>query len=157
MSDLVTSAQYLVDSIYYLTLATVDDDGTPRASPVYFTPHRYSDFYWVSSPDAQHSLNIARDPRTMAVVFDSRVPVGEAEAVYLTGRARTVPDAELADRCPVAFSGRGGASVMTPDELRGEAPLRLYVLHVHTSEVLVRGRHQTLGTGRDRRVEISLQ
>ena len=156
MRDLEASARHLLDSFYYLSLATVDDDGTPRVSPLYFTHHRYSDLYWVSSPAARHSLNIARDPRTMAVVFDSRVPVGEAEAVYLTGPAEIVPDDELADRCPVAFDGRGGATVLTPDDLRGDAMLRLYVLVAHTSEVLVRGSHPTLGTGRDRRIEISL-
>lgn len=157
MSDLTTSAHELLDSINYLTLATIDEDGTPRASPLYFTPHQFTDFYWVSNPNAQHSLNIAREPRTMAVVFDSQVRVGEADAVYLTGEARMVPDNELADRCRVAFSGRGGASVMTPKELGGETPLRLYLLQVHTAEVLIRAGHPTLGSGSDRRVEISLR
>ena len=156
LGDLAASARALLDSIYYLTLATVDADGSPRASPLYFTPHEYTDFYWVSQPDTQHSRNIVRDERAMAVVYDSTVPVGAAEAVYLTGKACQVPEAELGERCPFAFSGRGGASVMSAQELSGDARLRLYLLHVHATEVLVRGGHPRLGNGRDRRVSVTL-
>jgi hypothetical protein len=120
------------------------------------TPHEYTDFYWVSRPDAQHSRNLVHDEQAMAVVYDSTVLVGAAEAVYLTGRAGQIPEAELLQRCSVAFSGRGGASIMRPDELGGDAPLRLYCLHIHTTEVLIRGGHPTLGNGRDRRVSVTL-
>lgn len=146
----------MLDSIYYVTLATVDPDGSPRVSPLYVTPHKYTDFYWVSRPDAQHSRNLVRDERAMAVAYDSTAPVGAAEAVYLTGRARQVAEAELVERCSFAFSGRGGASVMRPHELGGDAPLRLYLLHIHATEVLIRGGHPTLGNGRDRRVGVTL-
>jgi hypothetical protein len=146
----------VLDSIYYMTLATVDADGSARVSPLYMTPHQYTDFYWVSRPDAQHSRNLVRDERAMAVVYDSTVPVGAAEAVYLTGRVRQAPEAELFERCSVAFSGCGGASVMRPHELSGEAPLRLYCLRIYTTEVLIRGSHPTLGNGRDRRVRVIL-
>ncbi len=155
-AGLAASARALLDSIYYLTLATVDANGSPRVSPVYFTPHEYTDYYWVSRPDTRHSRNIVRDQRAMAVVYDSTVPVGAAEAVYLTGRAGQVAEAELGERCSIAFTGRGGASVMGPDELRGDAPLRLYFLHVHATEVLVRGGHPKLGNGGDRRVSVTL-
>ena len=40
-----------------------------------FTHHEYRAFYWVSSPDSQHSHNLADDPRVNAVVFDSLGPV----------------------------------------------------------------------------------
>jgi hypothetical protein len=154
--DLAAACRGLLDSILYLTLATVDDDGRPRTSPLFFTAHAYRDLYWVSSPDAVHSRNLGREPRSMAVVFDSTVPVGAADAVYLSGAARQVGDAELPDRCPVAFTGRGGASVFAPRELRGDAPLRLYVLHVERAEALVRAGHPALGDGRDRRVVVDL-
>ena len=156
LGDLAATARALLDSIYYMTLATMDPDGTPRVSPLYMTPHDYTDFYWVSRPDAQHSRNLVRDERAMAVVYDSTVPVGAAEAVYLTGRAGQIPQAELLERCSVAFSGRGGANIMRPDELGGDAPLRLYCLRIHTTEVLIRGGHPTLGNGRDRRVNVTL-
>lgn len=153
---LATRARELIDTILYLTLATIDDDGTPRVSPLYFTPHEYADLYWVSHPEARHSRNIAHDPRTMAVVFDSTVAVGAAEAVYLTGLAHEVPEDELADRCAVAFTGRGGAKLIPPDDLTGDAPLRLFVLHVRNAETLVSAKHPSLGAGRDRRIPVQL-
>lgn len=155
MTDLAATARDVLDSIAYACLATVDEDGTPRISPVYFTPHAYTDLYWVSYLESVHSQNIERDGRIRAVVFDSRVRVGAAEAVYVTGRARQVPADEVPERCGVAFRELGGARPMTPDELTGEDTLRLFVLHVEKWEVLVRGGHPEHGTGRDRRVEIT--
>ena len=55
----------------YFVLGTAHPDGQPRVSPVYFNHHEHRSFYWVSSPDSQHSRNIAADPRVNAVVFDS--------------------------------------------------------------------------------------
>lgn len=156
MTDLAATAREILDSVAYVVLGTTDPDGSPRLSPVYFTPHDYADLYWVSYPEAQHSQNIERDERVRAVVFDSTVRVGHAEAVYLTGRARRVPDDEVAALAGVAFRTLGGARAMTPDELTGDGGLRLWVLHVEACDVLVRAGHPTLGTGRDRRVAVEL-
>ena len=61
--DLNAMARRVIDASHYMTLGTADPDGSPRLSPVYYTPARYSDFYWVSSPEAQHSRNLADTPR----------------------------------------------------------------------------------------------
>lgn len=156
MDRLAATARRLLDEIAYMTVATVDADGTPRASPVYFTPHGYTDLYWVSRPDAQHSRNIARDGRVRAVVFDSTIPVGLADAVYLDGQAAPVPEHELAAASTVAFDSTRGGSAFTPEELSGGSPLRLYRLRVNAAEILVRAGHPTHGDGRDRRVAVTL-
>ncbi len=144
----------MIDTNPYLVLGTVDEGGVPRVSPVFFGHDGYRDFYWVSSPAAVHSLNVEERPQVRAVVFDSTVRVGRARAVYLTGRARRVPDTELSDRCRVAFRGIVGGRPFAPEELTGAADLRLYLLPVDVWEVLVSGGHPTLGTGIDRRVEV---
>src|SRR4051812_29118313 len=95
VSDLDQMARDVLDSVRYIVLSTVDEDGCTRTSPVYFTPHRYEDLYWVSDRGTHHSHNLLRDPRLSGVVFDSTRPPGETRAVYLTGRARPVPDDEL--------------------------------------------------------------
>jgi len=71
-----------------MTLATLDPDGCPRLSPVYYTAARHTDFYWVSSPEAHHSRNLAERPEVQIVIFDSSAPVGHGEAVYIRGTAR---------------------------------------------------------------------
>lgn len=156
MADtLAADAERVLATVRYVVLATADPDGAPHVSPVFFTRDG-SAVYWVSSPDAHHSHNVEREPRVEGVVFDSTVPVGGAEAVYLTGRARRVPDEELHDRCAAAFADPRDGVAFTPAEVSGDADIRLYVLEVERWEGLVRGRHPTLGTGTDRRVPVPL-
>ena len=79
--DLNAIARRVIDANHYMTLGTLDPDGRPRLSPVYYTAARYSDLYWVSSPDAHHSTNLAERPEVEIVIFDSTAPVGEGQAV----------------------------------------------------------------------------
>ena len=153
-TDLAAMARYVIDTNPYLVLGTVDADGAPRVSPVFFGVDEYRDFYWVSSPEATHSVNLERQPAVSAVIYDSTVRVGHGRAVYLTGRARRVPEAELADRCGVAFREIAGGRGFAPRDLSGSATLRLYLLPADVWEVHVGARHPTLGTGTDRRVGV---
>ena len=91
-TDLAQRARTVLDTERYLVLGTVDPDGVPRVSPVFFTHDGYRDLYWVSRPDTHHSTNLATWPWVSGVVYDSSSPVGEGRAVYLTGRAFEVPD-----------------------------------------------------------------
>ncbi|NUT35490.1 MAG: pyridoxamine 5'-phosphate oxidase family protein [Hamadaea sp.] len=151
-TDLAEQARAVIDAIWYLTLGTTEPDGRPRLSPVYFTHVGYRDFYWVSSPDAHHSRNLAERPDIAIVVYDSTAPVGQGRAVYLSGSAAQVGDDELAQRCAEAFTDlRGGARPFAPEELSGDADLRLYRARVTSCEVHIRGGDPEYGTGVDTR------
>jgi hypothetical protein len=141
-------ARRVIDANHYMTLATLDPDGSPRLSPVYYTPARYSDFYWVSSPQAHHSRNLADRPQ-VHVIFDSTAPVGHGEAVYLRGAAKQMDDEELEPVLPEAFRTAAGARRFDADQLRGCAPLRLYLAHTTSCEVHVAGGHPIHGRGVD--------
>jgi nitroimidazol reductase NimA-like FMN-containing flavoprotein (pyridoxamine 5'-phosphate oxidase superfamily) len=78
--ELAAMARDVIAANRYFVLGTVHSDGHPRVSPVYFNHHEHRSFYWVSSPDSQHSRNIAADARVNAVVFDSSVPPPETRA-----------------------------------------------------------------------------
>lgn len=137
MTNLESRAEAVIAANKYLTLATVDSDGRPWATPVYFTPDGHEHFYWVSSPDARHSRNLAANPAVSIVIFDSTVPIGGAHAVYLTGEAHVVPDEELADRARF-YSGRlPELREFTEDELRAPADMRLYRATVTAAWTLV--------------------
>ncbi|MFD6176373.1 MULTISPECIES: pyridoxamine 5'-phosphate oxidase family protein [unclassified Isoptericola] len=153
--DLVADARRVLTAVRYLVLATVDADGAPHASPVFFT-QAGRDLYWVSNPRAHHSRNVATEPRVDAVVFDSTRAIGAGEAVYVTGRARQVPDDELAERCAAAYADPRGLSPFTPAELSGESDLRLYVLTVDEWFLHAPGSHPTRGGGTDRRLYVDL-
>jgi nitroimidazol reductase NimA-like FMN-containing flavoprotein (pyridoxamine 5'-phosphate oxidase superfamily) len=137
--DLAAEARAVIDGTRYAVLGTADADGNPWTTPVYVSHDGYAAFYWVSSPAARHSVNIAVRPQVSAVVFDSQVPVGGAEAVYVSGTAAQVLDDEL-ERCAPIFQSRDGFTDFGADQLRADdAPLRLYRLVADEHFLLVRG------------------
>jgi nitroimidazol reductase NimA-like FMN-containing flavoprotein (pyridoxamine 5'-phosphate oxidase superfamily) len=145
------AAREIIDANLYMVLATADADGIPWASPVYFAPHEYHDFFWVSRPEARHSRNIsARDGRAIAiVVFDSSVPAGAGRAVYMSAVAREVPEDDRAAGL-VVFSSRSlahGAGEWTEKDVLPPAELRLY--QATATE------HYILGS-RDERIPVTL-
>ena len=149
-------ARRVIDANKYMTLATADDAGTPWASPVYYTPEGYDVFYWASSPDSVHSRNLAGRPELSIVIFDSQVPIGAAEAVYMVARADIVPAVDL-ERCAMTYGSRfPELRVFAPDELRAPAELRLYRARVAEHSVLVRGSDPEFGRGVDSRVVVTL-
>lgn len=150
-ADLDSMARRVIDSNHYMILGTLDPDGQPRLSPVYYTAARYTDFYWISGPATHHSRNIAERPAVKIVIFDSSARVGDAEAVYLSATARQVGDDELERVCPEATRTTAGARRFEPDELRGDAPFRLYVARATSCEVHIAGRHPVHGRGVDSR------
>jgi uncharacterized protein YhbP (UPF0306 family) len=126
--DLGAIARAIIDSNLYLTLGTADENGRPWVSPVYYAPERYAEFYWVSSPEATHSRNIAARPEVAIVVFDSRTPIGSGQGVYVSAIAEELTGADL-DRGIAIFSRRSqahGASKWTRDDVLPPARPRLY-------------------------------
>jgi len=150
-------ARHVLDTNWYLTLGTTEPDGRPRLSPVYFTHAGYRDLYWVSSPEARHSRNIAARPEIGVVIFDSTAAIGQGQAVYINAVAALVADDDLPARCAAAFARIApGATQFQPDELSGDAELRLYHARVTGLEVHIPGRDPVYGTGLDSRRSVQL-
>jgi Pyridoxamine 5'-phosphate oxidase len=126
-SDLGAIARAIIDDNLYMVLATADQDGRPWASPVFYAAEGYAAFYWMSSPDVTHSQNIATRPGVSIVIFDSRVPAGTGQAVYMAATAEELAGADL-DLGVEVYPGPAerGARTVTPDELRPPGPYRLY-------------------------------
>ena len=81
-------ARGIIDGNRYMVLGTADEGGRPWVSPVYYAPCGYSELHWVSTPEAQHSRNLAARPDLSIVVFDSQAPVGEGQGRVHVGRRR---------------------------------------------------------------------
>ena len=93
---------------------------------MYFAHLDFTEFFWVSSIDVTHSRNIAVRPEVGIVVFDSQVPIGTGQGVYMSAAAKLVegdgPGIE-------AFSARSvahGGHEWTSGDVRPGAELRLY-------------------------------
>jgi tRNA-Thr(GGU) m(6)t(6)A37 methyltransferase TsaA len=131
-------AREIIESNLYMTLATADEVGRPWASPVYYASAACTEFFWVSSPDATHSRNLAIRPELGIVIFDSRAPVNSGQGVYMSARASQPMGAEL-DRGLTVFSRRSqahGAGGWAHADVRSPAPLRLYRATVSEHSVL---------------------
>jgi hypothetical protein len=151
------AARELIDTNRYMALGTVDPDGRPRVSPVYYAPDGYSAVYWISSPKAHHSVNIADRPDVSMAIFDSGAAIGAARAVYLKATAERVPDDELEQCVDVACRARfPEQSVFPIEELRAPAELRLYRAHVVEHSIHVRGSDPDYGRGVDSRMTVTL-
>jgi ABC-type cobalt transport system substrate-binding protein len=144
----IAIAREMIDRSLYMVIATADPSGQPWASPVYFAPSGYRDFFWVSEPDATHSLNL-RDRREVGIViFDSSVAIGKGQGAYVLGVARELPAHETAEGIKI-FSKRSvghGGGEWSVEDVSPPARHRLYqataeahyVLDEHDHRVEVR-------------------
>jgi nitroimidazol reductase NimA-like FMN-containing flavoprotein (pyridoxamine 5'-phosphate oxidase superfamily) len=137
-ADLGAIARAIIDSNSYMVLATADESGLPWASPVWYAPSEYREFLWVSSPEARHSRNLASRPELAIVIFDSQVPVGAGQGVYMSAVADELSGDDL-DRGIEIFSRRSeaqGARPWTREEVLPNTPYRLYRASVSEHSLL---------------------
>jgi len=131
-------AREIIDRNRYMVLGTADESGRPWVSPVYYAPSGYAELYWVSSPRARHSRNLAARPELGIVVFDSQAPVGEGQGVYMSAVAEELEGVE-AERGIEIFSRVSvshGAKPWRLEDVRGPGELRLYRARVSEHWVL---------------------
>ena len=118
----------IIEASRYLVLATADAAGRPWSTPLYFAHIGFTEFYWVSSPDAAHSRNIAVRPEVGIAIFDSHAEIGAGQGVYVSATAELLEDGEIA-RAIEAFSRRSvahGGLECTSEDVRAGAGVRLY-------------------------------
>jgi len=136
--DLDEVARAIIDGNRYMVLGTADASGQPWVSPVYYAPSGYAELYWVSSPEAKHSRNLAARPELSIVIFDSQAPVGEGQGVYMSAVAEELVGVE-AERGIETFSRVSvshGAKPWRLEDVREPAALRLYLARVSEHWVL---------------------
>jgi uncharacterized protein YhbP (UPF0306 family) len=145
----LAAAKELVDASLYMVVSTADRTGQPWASPVYFAHSGYREFFWVSEPDATHSRNL-RDRREVGIViFDSSVPIGKGQGVYVLGVGRELPAHETAEGIKV-YSKRSrahGGNRWTAKDVSPPAHHRLYQATAEAHYVL---------DEHDHRIQVSL-
>jgi uncharacterized protein YhbP (UPF0306 family) len=126
--DAAAVAKAIIDASLYMVLATADQAGQPWASPVYYAHAEHREFYWVSAPEARHSRNLQARPELSIVIFDSSVPIGTGQGVYMSASGREVVGGER-DGGLAVFSRRSlehGGRVWTLEDVEDPARLRLY-------------------------------
>lgn len=116
-------AKEILEKIIYATVATVSSDGQPWNSPVRHVYDRELNIYWFSDKESQHSRNIRENENVLIVIYDSTVPEGDGEGVYIQAKAH-----ELNDPKVVSFARRikKGPGLDEPDDFIGDAVRRVY-------------------------------
>jgi uncharacterized protein YhbP (UPF0306 family) len=127
-NDPAATARAIIDTNLYMVLGTADEHGRPWVSPVYYAPADYREFLWVSRPETLHSRNLVVRSQISIVIFDSSVPIGTGQGVYMaaaaeevTGEAR-VAAMEVFSRRSLAHGGRE----WTLADVEPAAEFRLY-------------------------------
>ena len=118
-------ARSIVDTNRFMTLATADESGLPWASPVWYAPADYRELYWVSSPEARHSRNLAQRPQLAIVIFDSHEP-GGWKALYMSAVAEQLTDVDGGIEVFSRRSAEQGLPLWTRDDVLSPARHRLY-------------------------------
>jgi general stress protein 26 len=81
--DHVKSATRILNTSLYAVIATVNEDGTPWNSPVFFCRDDQFALYWASTLASRHSQNILRNNKVHIVIFDPNASWGQGKGVYL--------------------------------------------------------------------------
>ena len=139
MVDLWPTVAAVLREVHYVVLGTVDADGTPWVTPVFFAAPDEHHLYWVSAPDSRHSRNIVARPTVAGTVFESRGALGAGDAVYFTGTAAALDGEEAAAGLAVLNRRLSEDRQLDPDDLEPAGKLVVYRVVVDEHRVLARG------------------
>lgn len=124
--DLSERAKEIIQDREYITIATVGEDGQPWNSPVYSAFDESYTFYWGSDVEAQHSRNIATNNKVFLVIYDSTVPAGEGEGVYVKAVAEKIVDEDEKDKAHKIIQDRRPNWYWHREQFDESTPLALY-------------------------------
>jgi pyridoxine/pyridoxamine 5'-phosphate oxidase len=153
-NELIEKAKRIVDEVIYITLATVSPNGDPWNTPVYTAYDKEYNFFWISSPESEHSKHIENNRKVFAVIYPSNVPEGTGEGVYMQGGAEALVEKEEIEKVLVFFYGRKNKKPRPADDFVGQSPRRVYKFTPNkfwiNSDEKIDGHHV------DKRIEIDL-
>ncbi len=117
----------LINRISYITIATAGSDGHPWNTPVYSAFDSDLNFYWFSDKNAQHSKNLRENKNVFLVIYDSTVPEGTGEGVYIKAEAENLSDkSDILTALHLLDSRVGKTKQRNASDFSGDAVLRGY-------------------------------
>lgn len=95
-------------SQHILTLATVCEDGSSSATPLFYLLHGGFCLYWVSSSSSRHSRNLASGREVEAGVHTATDRWKEIRGVQMRGAVQVVTDSREREEVLRSYAGRFG-------------------------------------------------
>lgn len=152
--DHAQKAKDIIESIWYITLASATRDGKPWNTPLYTSYDDAYRFFWASWTGTQHSMNIRENPSVFITIFDSRVPEGAGEGVFIEAEATELNDPAEIEHAMRHHYGRKSAPMRPLEAFTGDSPRRMY--QATPKRVWINLDSEMKGDHIDTRKEISL-
>jgi nitroimidazol reductase NimA-like FMN-containing flavoprotein (pyridoxamine 5'-phosphate oxidase superfamily) len=117
-------AKEILEKIIYATIATSSKNSKPWNSPVAHVYDSELNIYWFSDKENQHSQNVRENENVFIVIYDSTVPEGHGEGLYIEAKAY-----ELTDPQEILLARRikkGQDHDQPSDDFLGDAVRRVY-------------------------------
>ena len=126
-------AKYLHNNLY-MNIATVDSNGQPWNTPVFFA-HRDKKLHWFSRSNSVHSTNIASNPKVFITMYDSTLQEGEGAGLYLLAKAYVLQDQTDLRAGIDVYNEKAKQYKISEEFLSPSAPNKLYCSEVEQAWV----------------------
>jgi uncharacterized protein YhbP (UPF0306 family) len=152
-----SDANWLIENLVHMVLATADADGKPWVSPVFFAHDQELNLYWVSDKKAKHSQNVRQRPEVAIVIF-GKAPSGEIEALYIDAVAHQLKRPEELEKGILTFKKRQQSPKFTTNsaaDVTGDACWRMYTAEPKAMSKRADGTDERTGQATTVRVPLS--
>lgn len=123
----IKRAAEIIKDIKYITIASVSADGQPWNTPVYSAFDKDLNFYWFSDKNSQHSQNVRGNNKVLLVIYDSTVPEGTGEGVYVKATVSELNEADEILAAKAVLDERvGKTNRRNAEDYMGDTVLRGY-------------------------------
>ncbi len=155
----VEKAKQILEDNIYCVVASSTKDGKPWISPVFYGYDEDYNIYWISDKDAKHSDIIRNNPQVSIAIFNSQLPEGKADCVYIQAIVEEINDSDEAEKAVKIRDSRAKVEefkVKNINEVVGDGQWRVYkAIPVNVSKLgkgeIVNGQYV------DKRYEIELK
>lgn len=113
MNNYNQQAKKIISENIYMVIASASAEAKPWITPVFFAYDDQYNLFWVSHKDSRHSTLIRSNPQVAVVIFDSKVPEGKADAVYVEATAD-----ELTNEAEIKYATDVLSARVTKDEFK---------------------------------------
>jgi uncharacterized protein YhbP (UPF0306 family) len=104
--ETLASVRDLLETQSTMTLATVDAEGRPCATPLFYLPRQDLTLCWLSSADSRHSGNLRSRPQASIAVYASVSRWEQIRGVQMEGEVREISEPAERRQSMVAYRRR---------------------------------------------------
>lgn len=156
MREDIEKAKELLGKVRHAAMATVNPDGSPHNTPLFFIHSpELSKIYWGSHKDSQHSKNIIQNNRVFVVLFDS-FEQGKGGVYITANNAHELGSGELTEALEIhnQFRAKYGKVPLEESYYTG-SDQRMYAANIQKVEVYSAERDDAGQIKKETRIEVS--